>query len=121
MPIDFKNCPIKAELEVRIVATEKLAAQSLESLRHELASFRVSVHSDTSEIKQTLEKHGQVLFGNGGVGTCGNLAECKLRLARLEINGKEARNMANAWRMQRWGWAVAVGIALFSAATRFIR
>ena len=119
--IDFKNCPIGAEMMVRVAAAEKLAAQSLDALRSELAAFRRNVEADTAEIKGTLERHSCVLFGNGGIGIRGEIQECKGRLLQLETCDKETRQMAQAWRLQRWGWTVAIGIAIMSAIINFLK
>ncbi len=118
---DFKNCPIGAEMIVRVAAAEKLAAQSLDGLRSELAAFRLNVQADISEIKKTLDRHSDVLFGNGGVGIRAELQDCKGKLFQLEMYNKEAQHMANAWRMQRWGWAVAIAIGLMSAIIQLLK
>lgn len=121
MTDDFKNCPIGAEMLVRVEAAEKLAARSLDALRSELAVLRGQAKSETAEIKHILGLHGRALFGNGSAGVRAELQEHRVRLTKLEACNQEAAQLAHAWRMQRWGWVVAVGIALMSLVAGFIQ
>ncbi len=117
---DPKNCPVGAVMAARIESMERLIEQSLKALSSEVGTLRNSVDKDMTEIKRTLEHQNKALFGNGGVGIRGDLETYKDRLVRLEANAKKSDDIANSWRLQRWGWAVAIGIAVFSAIIQII-